>query len=168
MARPRKPTAVHELSGAFIKNPARKRARANEPKSNGDIGDPPSYFDAAHKAIWREYIDECPPGVLAKADRKLLEVAVRITRKQRLAPGKMNRWMLLLCNALTKLGMPENDVEDMRDSIKAALSVSTQELSLLITCLGRMGMSPADRSKVSGSPDGDEKENPWDSFGSVQ
>lgn len=44
MARPRKPGNVLELKGAFKRNPARGKARENEPKPNGEIGDPPTHY----------------------------------------------------------------------------------------------------------------------------
>jgi hypothetical protein len=38
MGRPRKPTAALELSGAFKRNPQRRRDRADEPEVEGPVG----------------------------------------------------------------------------------------------------------------------------------
>jgi hypothetical protein len=74
MGRPRKSTALLELSGAFRKNPARGRARVSEPVWNGPLGDPPEFFDAAHCAIWTELAQRSPAGVLARSDRAFFEI----------------------------------------------------------------------------------------------
>ncbi len=160
MGRIRKPSAELEAKGAFAKDPKRGRARRNEPKPDGPIGRPPTYFDAYHCAIWREIIDECPRGVLTKADRKLLELSVRLTAKMRLVPGRRPLWLRFLGDALLNLGLGEREVERMKDAFHAALGVSSQELSLLATTLTRMGMTPADRSRVQVEPE--KEDNPFD------
>jgi phage terminase small subunit len=111
MGRPRKPTAVLELTGAFRKNPKRKRT---EPESTGAIGDPPAHFNREQAAIWRELVSTCSPGVLQRADRLLLEIAVVLTLRFR----------------------------------KQAAHMSSADMKGLISVLARMGMSPADRSRV--------------------
>jgi hypothetical protein len=74
MARPRKSTALLELSGAFRKNPARRRARASEPAWNGPLGDPPAHFDGEQCKIWQELAQRSPAGVLARSDRAFFEI----------------------------------------------------------------------------------------------
>ena len=150
MARPRIPTAVQEAKGAFVKDPARGRARANEPEANGPIGSPPAYFDKHHKDAWHELVSEAAPGVLCRSDRKHLELTVRLLCKMRVAPGRMPKWLRFLAKACQELGMPERDVEEMQDAIRAGLGCNAQELGLLATSLTRIGMTPADRSKVHG------------------
>jgi hypothetical protein len=54
MARPRKPTALLELSGAFKRNPNRKKARENEPIVSEPLPDAPRRLPAPVKAAWRE------------------------------------------------------------------------------------------------------------------
>lgn len=70
MPRPRKPTNVLAFSGAFAKNPARGRARANEPKANGPIGAPPSELNEFERKAWIRIVSECPAGVLQLRDRQ--------------------------------------------------------------------------------------------------
>jgi hypothetical protein len=94
MGRPRKPTQELELSGAFEKDPQRKRARAHEPKSEGPIGPPPSHWDVPAGAlrcqeferlrvIWDELVNVAPPGVLDKSDRVHLEIICGLLDKYR-------------------------------------------------------------------------------------
>lgn len=71
--RPRKPTAVLELAGAFKHDPARKRP--DEPMPQGKPGDAPEYLGEGGALIWREMVSV---GFwLTDADVFLLEVAVK-------------------------------------------------------------------------------------------
>lgn len=114
MGRPRTPTAVLELTGAFKKDPQRRAARTNEPAPEGDLGPPPKHFNADLAAVWKELAATCPAGVLTSADRWLVELACSLMLNFRRSKGL----------------------------------VTGKELSQLVTCLSRMGMTPADRSRV--------------------
>lgn len=72
MARPRTPTNVLQLRGAFAKNP--NRARPDEPKPAGKIGQPPKYFDDDHRKVWKEIERSAAPGVLTISDRLAMEI----------------------------------------------------------------------------------------------
>lgn len=70
--RPRKPTALHILTGSDKKHPDRMRERANEPKPTGELGACPKRFGAAQKevtAAWKYIAACCPAGVLTDMDR---------------------------------------------------------------------------------------------------
>lgn len=90
--RPRKPTAVLEMSGAFRHNPARKRARAAEPKVLGSLGGPPAHFLEPsgvmnkYPEIWNELAAQVPPGVGSMSDRIQFETLVKVTAELR-RPG---------------------------------------------------------------------------------
>jgi phage terminase small subunit len=73
MARPRKPTAVLELTGAFKKDP--QRARNDEPVPTGKPGDPPDYLGEVAAGIWHEMV--LHGFWLTDADKFLLEIAAR-------------------------------------------------------------------------------------------
>jgi hypothetical protein len=161
--RTRKPTAVLEAKGAFEKDPQRKASRTGEPEPNGPIGDPPKYFNAFHRAIWFEIIDECPKGVLARSDRKILELATRLTAKMRNVPARMPKWLKALKEVCEQFGMDPRDISQMENAIHASLGVSSQELTLLATSLTRMGMTPADRSRVQVEPE-KPQEDPLDAI----
>jgi hypothetical protein len=111
MARPRTPTAIQELKGAFKKDPQRRRDQ--EPEHNGPLGAPPPGFDDELTAIWYELDGMVAARVLAKSDRWLVELACRT----------------------------------MRDVRKGQALAS--ERNLLLSCLSRMGLTPADRSKIA-------------------
>jgi hypothetical protein len=123
MGRPRKPTAILELNGAFKRNPARGRARANEPKPDPDLGLPPGRLTKNEKAAWYEIVSNAPRGVLAKSDRLLIEGCARILAK----------WW--------------------KDGSGGRYGVSVGEQSLLWQGLSKMGFTPSDRSKVTVPPE---------------
>lgn len=75
MARPRTPTNVLALRGAFDKDPKRGVARENEPQPNGDVGDPPIGQTVAVHDAWKAIVECCAPGVLCKSDRIALQIA---------------------------------------------------------------------------------------------
>ncbi|NGN44975.1 hypothetical protein G6N74_28365 [Mesorhizobium sp. CGMCC 1.15528] len=106
MARPRKPTATLELKGAFKKDPARGKARANEPKVDAPVGAPPNCMPQEASTLWNELATH---GTwLTGADRLLLEIACRLFADFRsgiLDGGGISK----LITALSKLGFSPTD-----------------------------------------------------------
>ncbi len=80
MARPRTPTNVLALRGAFDKNPDRAREDA---ETTGPIGEPPEYFNEKEAAAWTEIVENAPVDVLRNSDRFILELASRLLAEQR-------------------------------------------------------------------------------------
>jgi hypothetical protein len=78
MGRPRKPTSILELTGAFEKNPNRAILRVNEPIPSNDVGDPPPYFNEYLTSIWNEIIENAAPGVIKRSDRLVIEAWCQI------------------------------------------------------------------------------------------
>ncbi|SRR5581483_6626835 len=76
MARPRTPTRILELKGAFRKHPERRRP--GEPKPTGPIGDPPEHLSDAEKALWYEIVGNLPSGVAANCDRLAMEIMAKL------------------------------------------------------------------------------------------
>jgi len=98
MGRPRKSNAIHALTGAIEKNPARFEGR-EEPETTGPIGDPPPEFMPSEqpgrkdeagnwiehpsvwdpkdrkflRALWLKLVDQAPIGVLTASDREYLK-----------------------------------------------------------------------------------------------
>lgn len=128
MPKPRKPTHLLELCGAFKHDPARGEARANEPVPTGALGEPPSCLNKSQCAIWFELAAQVPPGVLTNADRFTVELTVRLIAKMR------------------------------RGTAMAS------DTALLQNCLGRMGLTPSDRSKVSVVPTDTPAKSPFAEF----
>jgi hypothetical protein len=110
MARPRKPTTVLELTGAYRKDPQRRADRANEPESLGPIGAAPLHFSEELKAIWNELVALASPGVLTVSDRLTVEVTCRMVlrvRREDSAWGSADVNVLMRC--LSLMGMTPTD-----------------------------------------------------------
>lgn len=114
----RKPSAVLELTGAFDRNPSRRRARAAEPQPEGPIGDPPAHLPPTVAACWREIAELCCTGVLARSDRLAVEHAAHL-----LAHLRGRNWQ-----------------------VPPAVWLRFE------AALGRLGLSPVDRARVSEAP----------------
>lgn len=81
MARPRKPTNVLELKGAFKKDPRRAAAREDEPQPVTPIGPAPEHFDEVQAACYDELVRRAHAGVLCDSDAITVEVgAVLLAR----------------------------------------------------------------------------------------
>lgn len=106
MPRPRLPTAVLELKGAYKVNPGRRRARTNEPVVSGEVGEPPAHLDKPQAALWR---DLAGYGTwLTAADCMMLEVAVVMFARFRAGELEGARISKLI-TALSKLGFTPTD-----------------------------------------------------------
>jgi|SRR5579859_87678 len=108
MARPRKPTEVLKLTGAFRKDPQRRAARSSEPSGGSPVGEPPEYFGDDLIDLWRELVGISPAGVLTQADRWTVEVACRMMRMLRsgiFGAAEVNT----LIRCLSQMGMTPAD-----------------------------------------------------------
>ncbi len=101
MARPRTPTKVLKLRGAFEKDPKRGKARENEPPPGGPLGPPPKEFDEAHQARWNEITEWCP--WLEASHRFQVEAVCRLIVRMRNEFKSAD--VGILTAALSKLGM---------------------------------------------------------------
>jgi hypothetical protein len=108
MARPRTATTQLEARGGFLKHPERKRARAEEPKPTGDLGEPPKELDRDEKTAWRYIASLLPQGVAFNSDRIAMEEASCLLvscRKKRATAAERN----LLKGYLRDFGMTPAD-----------------------------------------------------------
>jgi hypothetical protein len=122
MARPRTPSSVLELRGAYKKDPQRRRE--NEPMPTEGVG---TFTErpTSLPEIWDEVVSQLVPGVLTVSDRLALELVCRLLAEIRLHPAE----------------------------------ISVGKVTTLCNLLGRFGMTPSDRSKVTVPPPF--KENPF-------
>lgn len=106
MPRPRKPTEVLELTGAFRANPQRRRSVGA--KSDKELGDPPIHLNLKENAAWREVVRNAPAGVLTSADRILVEMVARLLARFRTEWLKGSELALML-QCLVRLGWTPAD-----------------------------------------------------------
>jgi len=97
-----------ELNGSLRHNPDRARARANEPKPKGELGNPPAYFTASEKRLWRELAKMAHPGVLTCMDRWTVESICILMAKLRARAIKTQELGLLI-SLLARCGFTPAD-----------------------------------------------------------
>ena len=112
MSRPRKPTALLKLEGAFKNHPKREKEREHEPQVVEPLGDPPDSLDEAEQARWNEIAAMAPWATYA--DRIIVEELARLwmmSRRRTATPahGKRLDW------CLSRLGLTPSD----RSKVKA-------------------------------------------------
>lgn len=133
MARPRTPSNVLEMRGAYKKDPQRRRK--DEPEAVAGIGHAPSYFEPDQVSAWDEIVGRCHAGVLCDADGLAVEQAA----------------LLLSMSRKPIVVLPNGEMsKPMRSSDRV----------MLIGLLARFGMTPSDRSKVAGAKK-EEPANPF-------
>ncbi len=142
----RKPTALLIANGAFAKNPARARARENEPVPEGPLGDPPREWTsgAEHNArygrllkAWNEIVQAAPFGVLTSSDRDIVELACYLKVKIRRADEGYGK-------------------------------ATSGDFAQLRGILAQLGMIPSERSRVSAKKKQPEVANEWAQLAATQ
>lgn len=109
--RTRTPTAVLEARGSFKRHPERARARADEPRPDTPLGNPPKRLSDAEKAAWKEMKAE---GFwLTSADAMMVEIAANLMTKQR-SGAIDNPARTLLVSTLIKLGFGPTERAKMK------------------------------------------------------
>lgn len=106
MARPRTPSKVLELKGAFKRNP--NRARESEPEVETQNVDTraPRRLDKEQKKVWRELIKAIPAGVLSASDLIQVEIVTCLLAEFRLMNGKVpTERITRLTSEMGKLGL---------------------------------------------------------------
>jgi hypothetical protein len=106
MARPRTPTAVLELRGAFKNHPSRLKARKNEPIVIARLPLSPKYLDSATTETWDEM--KSWGYWLSSADRFLVEIAAVLMARYRIDELKSGDVSLLI-GLLGKIGFSPGD-----------------------------------------------------------
>jgi hypothetical protein len=82
MARPRTPTAVLKLRGAFINHPSRLKDREFEPLITTALPGPPRYLDLATTKMWLSM--QSRGYWLTSADQFLVEIAATLMARYRI------------------------------------------------------------------------------------
>lgn len=106
MARPRTPTNVLKMKGAFDKNPQRER----EDPDTAKLKSPPAHLSAAQREVWKEIAKAAPKDVITEADRFSLEICCVLLNQFRLDPVEFPAAKLVrLETLLGKFGMTPSD-----------------------------------------------------------
>lgn len=114
-----------------------KKRMREEPTPSGPLGDPPAYLENAEKKCWYELERIVPARVLTNADRIQCEIIARL-------------WAQMI-----------------EDGIGGKYGLSNGQLAALNVGLSKLGLTPADRSKVTMVPE-KPTENEFSEFAAPQ
>jgi hypothetical protein len=106
MARPRTPTAVLALRGAFKNHPSRGRDRQFEPRIATALPAPPRHLESATATMWFEM--KSRGYWLTSADRFLVEIAAVLMARYRIDELKSGDVSLLI-GLLGKMGFSRGE-----------------------------------------------------------
>lgn len=104
----RKPLETLIASGATAHDPQRYRERQPEPRSDEQLGSPPSSLTVDEKKIWREIAKHAIPGTLTGSDRLSMELLSRLVFKMRANTAKSGDYASMV-TVLARLGMTPVD-----------------------------------------------------------
>lgn len=93
------------MRGSVAANAGRFADRKSAPKTTGTIGDPPKYFSADQRRVWKEIAASIPAGVAGCSDRLVLEMASRLMHQFRTEPDLQASRIAILMQLLSRLGL---------------------------------------------------------------
>lgn len=144
-----KPTDLHRQQGTY--QAVRHDRRANEPRPQGNLGEPPDELGPAEAEIWRYAIASAPAGLLKRLDLSVFVTWVRAVHAQNMAAVELARDGLIVD---TGKGPAEHPAS--RAFSRASV--------LVLRCASELGFSPAARPRIQIDGAAEEK-NPFASFG---
>jgi len=111
MARPRLPTALLQLRGAFKHDPSRLRARQHEPIVTTALPEPPPNLPKPARLAWLEI--KSNGFWLTSADRFLVQIAATLMARYRFEEMKSGDVSLLI-GVLSKIGFSPKERGSMK------------------------------------------------------
>jgi P27 family predicted phage terminase small subunit len=136
MARPRKPTNILKLSGAFKKNPQRAAERAREPKFTAGIGEMPDWLDTYATEEWQRVAAELDlAGVTSQVEATALACYCQAVSRLRKAEAEIFRDGITI---MTEGGLKKHP----------SVTIAKEAMLVIRAFAAEFGMTPASRSKV--------------------
>jgi hypothetical protein len=142
MARPRTPTTVLELSGAFKNYPSRGRDRKDEPRIATALPEPPGYLDSGSAAMWLQM--KSRGYWLTSADQFLVEIAATLMARYRIDELRSGDVSLLI-GLLGKIGFSPSERGKMNLPMPETLAFQSEanlERNLVMADLAILDVSP--------------------------
>lgn len=174
MARPRKPTNLLAINGAYSKNPARAKEREGEPEPSGGLGEPPVRWQphpraAEAAALFAEgkstndvaaalQVDWDEAASLRSAQAKAADNAMLCQLWREVAA--MAPW-LTSADRWTVESICELKLLERKGSIRPGERTELGRLA------GKCGLNPSDRSRVNtfpGAPKKSERADPREEY----
>lgn len=140
MARPRKPTNILHLAGAFKKNPQRLEARAHEPKFTTGLGEAPDWLDTHAVEEWQRVTPDLEKaGVTSRVEATALATYCQAVSRMRKAEKEIFRDGITI---MTESGLKKHP----------AVGIAERAAVIVRAFASEFGMTPASRSKVQARP----------------
>lgn len=140
MARPRKPTNILHLTGAFKKDPQRLAARINEPNLPTGLREPPEWLDTHGQEEWARIVPDLESaGVTSRIEATALGCYCQAVSRLRKAEAEIFRDGITI---MTDSGLKKHP----------AVSIAERAALIVAKFAGEFGMTPASRSRVSAKP----------------
>lgn len=151
--RPRKPTALHLISGGL--RAAEKRDRADEPKTALKAPTAPKHLEPDEREAWARFAKSAMAmRVLSEHDWPALEqLACSYAEAQRLRAflRKHGHTYTTITTQGSKMLRTRPEAKLLRDANREMLNL-----------LGRFGLSPSDRARVKATPGTETTKDPED------
>lgn len=133
--RGRKPTPT--LLKAIAGNPGGRALRTDEPMPSGELDAPPADLTPSQQRIWREAIENSPPGLLKQLDASLLRIWVVAFDIHREASEHVARHGLIIKSP--SKGVPMQN---------PYLPIINRQAGIMMKAAAEMGFSPSSRGRV--------------------
>lgn len=144
------PTHLKLLHG----NPGKRALNPAEPEPAGMLSaiQPPEWYDAEHRKVWRTAIDAAPIGLLKELDASIMNIWVCAYVKHQAA--LMQQALLDENNGLPLLTKTKKG-----DFVESPyLKIASRQAALMIKAASEMGFTPAARTRIqvekTGKPQG--------------
>lgn len=140
-----KPTALKLIAGS-------KRINKHEPQPSGELYAPPVHLSDAEQEVWRQTIEDAPPGLLKNLDVEVMVTFVQAVVTRREAVKKLRETGLLVKSPVK--GDPMQN---------PYLAIVNKQAQMILKAAAELGFSPSSRSRVS-IDEIEEDENPFAKF----
>lgn len=127
------PTQLKVLRG----NPGKRRINSNEPLPEGNLKDPPVWFNDSQKAGWNYAIDHAPDGLLKRLDCSALVAWVVAQDMHRQATEMVARHGLLIRTPVT--GTPVQS---------PYIPIINRQATIMLRAAEQLGFTPVARARV--------------------
>lgn len=129
-----KPTQIKMVTG----NPGKRPLNESEPQPDGNLYDPPDWFNDEQKKGWRYALATAPLGLLKLLDRGALTVWVVAESLHRQATIEMATVGGLIVKAPS--GTPMQN---------PYLPIVNRQAEIMLRVIGELGFSPASRPRIT-------------------
>jgi P27 family predicted phage terminase small subunit len=117
--------------------PGHRALNSDEPRPGGDLHSPPDWLNEPQKDIWREAVENAPPGMLKRLDESVFQTWVVAKSLHQEATTWVNKW-----GSVIRVG------ENNTPTQSPWLNVINKQAQIMMRAAAELGFSPSSRSRV--------------------